>query len=195
MSDFTQQWYTALHTDQVVPLAKDGEGMINQVCKEKDVLLTTGQSVPAPKDGEEVVNTYWRRNNRRYNTNSPEPLADQQGIDLESKQWKDYLLRGRLPEDEKKARELVLERSQFEVKDEVLYHVEKDRVFPPSGCRKELFDDVHKGVFGAHLRSAKIHSHLAQHYWWPLMENGNWKLSPALYGCASRNIGNCFIPS
>jgi len=36
-------------------------------------------------------------------------------------------LRGKLLEDEKKARKLVLGKSQFEVKDGVLYHVEKNK--------------------------------------------------------------------
>jgi len=71
-------------------------------------------------------------------------------------------------EDEKKTRELVLGKSQFEIKDGVLYHIEKDkalRVVPQANSRKQLFDDVHKGVFVPHLRSAKIHSQLTQHYW------------------------------
>ena len=63
------------------------------------------------------------------------------------------MLTGKLPEDERKARELVLNKTQFEIKDGFLYHLERDktlRVVPPS--------DVHNGIFGAHLRSAKIHS-------------------------------------
>ena len=54
-------------------------------------------------------------------TSSPEPLAEHQDINPELKQWKDYLLSGKLPEDGKKARKLVLGKSQFEVKDGVLY--------------------------------------------------------------------------
>jgi len=100
-------------------------------------------------------------------------------------------LRGELPEDEKKARELVMGKSQFEIKDGVLYHIEKDktlRVVPPANSRKELFDDVHKGVFGAHLRSAKIHSQLAQHYWWLSMRADIDHWVHACMVCASRHI-------
>ena len=89
--------------------------------------------------------------------------------DPELKLLKDYMITGQLPEDERKARKLVLSKTQFEIKDGVLYHLEGDetlRVVPPSGSRKELFDDVHKGIFGAYLRGAKIHSQLSRHYWW-----------------------------
>ena len=45
------------------------------------------------------------------------------------------MLTGQLPEDERKARELVLSKSQFEIKDGDFYHLERDkalRVVPPS---------------------------------------------------------------
>jgi len=70
---------TTLQTNQVVPLAKDGVGMINQVCEEKDAALTTGQSVPAPKDGEELVNSE-EGTTKDATTNPPEPLAEQKDI-------------------------------------------------------------------------------------------------------------------
>ena len=53
------------------------------------------------------------------------------------------------PGDERKTRELVLSKTQFEIKDGVLYHLERDktlRVVPLSDSRKELFDDVHNGI-------------------------------------------------
>ena len=52
------------------------------------------------------------------------------------------------------ARELVLSRSQFEVIDGILYHVEKDKtlhVIPPECVRRKLFDEAHSGQFGGHL--------------------------------------------
>ena len=51
------------------------------------------------------------------------------------------MLTGQLPEDERKARELVLSKTQFEIKDGVLYYIEKDKtlkVIPTSNSRKEL---------------------------------------------------------
>ena len=194
--------------------------MVNQECGEKDVPVTIDQSVPAPKDEEELICQLLQENSLPRGTinyvtpedkvtsvvllvnsedgkedaatSSSEHLAEHQDIDPELKQWKDYFLRGKLPEDEKKAREHVLGKSQFEVKDGVLYHVEKDktlRVIPPSSSRKDLFDDVPKGVFGAHLRSVEIHSQLAQHYWWSSMRANIDHWVRACMVCASRHIG------
>ena len=64
-----------------------------------------------------------------------------------------------LPESETEAWELVLSRSQYEIVDGILYHVEKDktlRVVPPVAERRELFEEVHSGQFGGHLKDAKI---------------------------------------
>ena len=87
--------------------------MINQVWEEKDAALTTGQSIPAPKDGKELVNSE-EGTTKDATINPPEPLAEQQDIDLKFK------IIGKMPEDEKKARKLVLGKSQFEIKDGVL---------------------------------------------------------------------------
>ena len=60
--------------------------------------------------------------------------------------------------------------TQYEVIDGVLYHIEPDktlRIVLPSADRKKVFNEAHSGVFGAHLREAKIHGQLAKHYWWP----------------------------
>ena len=72
-----------------------------------------------------------------------------------------YLEEGILPDDESESREIVLSRSQFEVIDGILYHVEKDKtllVIPPESVRSKLFDEAHGGQFGGHLCDAKMHS-------------------------------------
>ena len=50
------------------------------------------------------------------------------------------MLTGQLPEDERKARELVLSLMESLERDKTL------RVVPPSDSRKELFNDVHNGI-------------------------------------------------
>jgi len=105
---------------------------------------------------------------------------------------KTYLHTGKLPEDDKKARELVLSKTEFEIQDGVLYHLEKDktqRIILPTDSRKELFDDAHSGTFGAHLRGAKIYSQLEQHYWWPSMRADINSWARACTICASRQVG------
>ena len=40
-------------------------------------------------------------------------------------------------------------------------------LIPPDSDWVSLFDKVHSGIFGAHLKDAKIHGKLSKHYWWP----------------------------
>ena len=102
-----------------------------------------------------------------------------------------YLQDGQLPDDESTARELALTRSQYVTQDDVLYYVAKDkslRVIPPMSDRKALFRKAHSGVFGGHLREAKMHGELARHYWWPQMRNDIRKWCQACLTCASRGV-------
>ena len=103
-----------------------------------------------------------------------------------------YLEDGTLPTEDKFAREIVLCKSQYVVIDKVLYHVEKDktlRLIPPQINRKKLFCDVHEGVYGGHLRDAKIHGELAKHYWWPGMRADIVSWCRECITCATRQPG------
>jgi hypothetical protein len=84
-------------------------------------------------------------------------LGVRQQADPELKLVLDYLETGALPSEVRRARELVLSRQQYVVLEGVLHYAEKDkslRVIPPQGDRRLLFDEVHAGVFGGHLRDA-----------------------------------------
>ena len=51
---------------------------------------------------------------------------------------KQYLLDNKLPDQEEKARKLTLSRTQYEVIDNVLYHIQSDktlRIVPPTDDR------------------------------------------------------------
>ena len=98
-------------------------------------------------------------------------LHDQKLTDSLLKIIIDYISNGVLPEDDKEARQLFLSSSKFTILD-ILYHIESDktlRVVVPETYRNVLFDEAHAGMFRGHLRGAKIHSQLSQHYWWPKM--------------------------
>ena len=74
-----------------------------------------------------------------------------------------------MPKDERKAKELALIQTQYEIVDDVLYHVEADKtlcVIQQRPDRETLFHGAHDGAFGAHLKDAKVHSELSRHYWW-----------------------------
>ena len=105
-------------------------------------------------------------------TDPDQDSASAQCSDVELKEILDYLEEGLLPEDDKQARALTLSKSEYTCIDGILYHVERDkslRLIPPSNARKKLFDEVHSGAYGAHLKDAKIHGELSKHYWWPRM--------------------------
>ena len=109
----------------------------------------------------------------------------------------EYLENGELPEDDERARELALTKSQYTIVDSVLYRVESDktlRVIPPTSQREKIFHEVHGGRLGAHLRDAKIHGELSRHYWWPGMRNDIIWWCKSCITCASRQVGRAIKP-
>lgn len=103
-----------------------------------------------------------------------------------------YLEDGTLPTEDKLAGEIIISKSQYVLIDKVLYHVERDkslRLVPPEINRKKLFYDVHDGVYGGHLRDAKIHGELAKHYWWPSMRSDIVRWCRECVTCATRQPG------
>ena len=125
-------------------------------------------------------------------------LAERQRKDLALLQVIQYSENGVLPEDERRAREIALTHSQYEIVDNVLYHTEKDktlRIIPATGDRKSLFDEAHSGTLGGHLRDAKIHGQLAKHYWWPRMRADITSWCRGCLTCATRQVGQATKPS
>ena len=84
-------------------------------------------------------------------------LAERQRKDPTLLQVIQYSENGVLPEDERRAREIALTHSQYEIVDNVQYHTKKDktlRIIPATGDQKSLFDETHSGTLGGHLRDA-----------------------------------------
>ena len=57
----------------------------------------------------------------------------------------------------------MLGRSLYEVVDGILYHMEVDKslcLIPPTCDQESLFQEVHSGTFGAHMKDVKIHGEL-----------------------------------
>ena len=48
---------------------------------------------------------------------------------------------------------------------------------------------VHSGIFGAHLKDAKIHGELSKHYWWPKMRVDICKWCHSCLVCVTRQAG------
>ena len=99
-----------------------------------------------------------------------DPLSEEQRKDKELRVIMSYLQTGELPDNAQLARRLVAERTTYEIVDNVLYKVMKDktlRVIPPTSYRARLVEDLHGGPFGAHLGIAKTCGRVLTHYWWP----------------------------
>lgn len=100
-----------------------------------------------------------------------------------------YLQTGNLPEDNQRARALVLSKSQYLLRDDVLYRVGSGKclraILPRSYCEK-LFKEAHTGALGAHPGEIKVHSQLSGHYWWDRMQTDISKWCKACLVCATR---------
>ena len=72
-------------------------------------------------------------------------IRNHQQKDPKLKLIMDYLENGDLPNDERKARELVLERSLYQVVNGILYHMEPDkplRLIPPESNQVSLIHPI-----------------------------------------------------
>ena len=125
-------------------------------------------------------------------------LREKQRLDPDLRLLIAFLEDHALPEDDRKARELVLGRAQYTMIEGVLYRIESDktlRVVVPVGDRENLFKEAHSGKCGGHLREVKIHSQLSRHYWWPGMRQDITKWCRACLVCATRSVGKPIKPS
>ena len=96
-----------------------------------------------------------------------------------------------LPDNEKEVYHLIQSCQKFTILDGILYHniIEGDkilRVVVYESDRECLFSEAHAGIFGEHLKEAKIYSQLSRHYWWPKVR--------ADIACATRHVGQKVIP-
>ena len=126
-----------------------------------------------------------------------ETLSVKQLADPEIAEVITYLEDNVLPINEQRARKLTLTRTQYEVIDDVLYHIEPDktlRIVVPKVERKVVFDEAHSRVLGAHLREAKIHGQLSRHYWWPCMRADITAWCQQCKTCATHHVGKAIKP-
>ena len=102
-----------------------------------------------------------------------------------------YLENDVLPSDEKQARRLAMERSNFELIDKVLYYEnpavpESWRIVVPKSLRSALLKETHGGKFAGHFAERKIYSTLRTKYWWKGMRGDVRQYCRSCLVCASR---------
>ncbi len=68
------------------------------------------------------------------------------------------------------------------------------RIVPPESLSLHLWEEVHSGIFGGHLRDAKVHGQLSQHHWWPGMRADILRWCKSYLTCASRRVGRAVRP-
>lgn len=81
-----------------------------------------------------------------------------------------YLEQGILPENEKQAKRLVLERPRFSVMEGVLYYENPDlpgvsRIAVRSDMRRTLLHEAHGSHYAGHFAERKLYTSLRKKYW------------------------------
>ena len=102
-----------------------------------------------------------------------------------------YLENDVLPSEEKQARKLVLEGSNFEVIERVLYYDNPAfpgcwRIAVPKSLRPTLLKESHGGKFAGHFAERKIYATLRTKYWWKGMHSDVRRYCRSCLVCASR---------
>ena len=98
---------------------------------------------------------------------------------------------GKLPEEEKEARKLVMESQTYEILEGVLHHEhptdpKKWCMVVPTEERPKLLKESHSGKFSGHFAERKMYSTLRQRYWWKGMRSDVRHHCRSCLTCATR---------
>ena len=118
-----------------------------------------------------------------------EDFASEQRKDPELVQLITYLERGELPADDKKARQMVLQKSLFTINNGILIFVDpkqdhRRRVVVPSHLRRQILSEHHSSPMGGHFAAKKTYGALMRHWWWDGMYNETLKFTSNCPQCA-----------
>ena len=144
---------------------------------------TSSNSSPSPQpfDGEPPVECHYltspddnpnsSREEREENSHSQNSFAMEQRKDKELREILDYLECGALPDDDSRARKIVLQGSQFAVIDEILYFIDpkqknQRRVAVPEHLRQQIMREVHSSPYSGHFSGQRLYNTLATRWWW-----------------------------
>ncbi len=94
----------------------------------------------------------------------------------------EYLETGTLPSDTNKAKSVVHSSDQYVILDDILYHIYEARrkgvpksqryvrqLAVPKQCRKEILENYHTSVLGAHQGFDRTYNAVRMNFWWPKM--------------------------
>ena len=97
-------------------------------------------------------------------------LRDEQLKDPVVKDIREFLQSGKLPEDQKRARKIVLMSPQFVLVAEVVYYVHpktrNKHVVVPSHLREKILRETHAGKYSGHFSGRRLYDTLSSKWWW-----------------------------
>ena len=109
-----------------------------------------------------------------------ETIVQEQRKDPELLEIIQFLETEELPEDEKRARRIALQRSLFAVVNETLYYLDpkqdhRKRVAVPKHLRLQVLDETHRSAMGGHFAGKRLYASLVNHWWWDGMYTDSLK--------------------
>ncbi len=94
----------------------------------------------------------------------------------------EYLETGTLPADKNKAKSVVYSSDQYVILNDILYHIYEPRrkgvpksqryvrqLAVPKSCRREILENYHTSVLGAHQGFDRTYNAIKMHFWWNKM--------------------------
>ena len=115
--------------------------------------------------------------------------AAEQAKDVQVKEIVDFLEKGDLPEDQKRARKVVAQGPLFAIVNGILYfrdpkHGNRKRAVVPHHLRKQVLEESHSGPLGGHFSGNRLYNALVRHWWWEGMYVDAQKFSKSCLECA-----------
>ena len=95
----------------------------------------------------------------------------EQKRDTELKPLIDYIMAGKLPEDDTDARKVILQSSLYTVIDGALYYIDpksegERKIVVPNHLRKTVMEQYHSGVLAGHFSGPRLFKTLSKKWWW-----------------------------
>ena len=120
---------------------------------------------------------------------NPHSFAREQRKDEKINQVILFLETEELPSDDKQARKIALQSSNFTIEDGVLYfldskHNHRKRAVVPGHLRERVMKEVHSGPFSGHFSGNRLYNVLARVWWWEGMYKDAVSHSKSCPDCA-----------
>ena len=94
-----------------------------------------------------------------------------------------------LPADDKRARRLTLQRSQFALQDGILFYLDpkaehRKRAVVPNHLQLRILQETHSSRMGGHFAGKKLYGALVRHWWWDGMYSDTTRFTRNCPECA-----------